>query len=109
MKTLFPATMAAAVAWVMSAPLALAFQIQGHDGPPAAIGDDDAVSPDMPAYTRQNLSDRQAVTRGMTSLGTAKLGNTTIHFGASRPGLFDGNNNSPFLDNPAARTVPSQR
>jgi hypothetical protein len=108
MKATFPVAVAAAIAFLVTAPLAAAFQVQGHDGPPAT-SDDQAAGPDQPAYAKQNLSDRQAVTRGMTSLGTTKLGNTTIHFGASRPGMFDSNSNSPFLDNPAARTVPSQR
>jgi hypothetical protein len=108
MTASFPVAVAAAIVFLMTAPLAAAFQLQGRDGP-SATSDDRAPSPDDPAYVKQNLSDRQAVTRGMTSLGSTKLGNTTIHFGASRPGMFDGNGNSPFLDNPAARTVPSQR
>jgi len=107
MTASFSVAVAAAIAFLMTAPVAAAFQVEGKDGPPAA--GDNAAAPNVPAYEKQNLSDRQAVTRGMTSLGTTKLGNTTIHFGASRPGMFERNNNSPFLDNPAARTVPSQR
>jgi hypothetical protein len=107
MKASFAAAAAIALAFLSTAPLARAFEVQGRSSvPPAA--DDPAPNPDD-LRQRQNWSDRQAVTRGMTSLGTTKLGNTTIHFGASRPGFFERNDNSPFLESPAARTVPSQR
>ena len=105
MKTWF-ALAAAAILVLASAPFAAALELQGRSTVP---GTDDPAPDPHDVLQRQNLSDRQAVTRGMTSLGTAKVGNTTIHFGASRPGMFDRNDNSPFLDNPAARTVPSQR
>ena len=98
---------AAALIVLMTAPFAAALELQGRSTVPAT-GDDPVTNPDD-VQQKQNLSDRRAVTRGMTSLGTTKLGNTTIHFGASRPGMFGGNYESPFLDNPAARTVPSQR
>jgi hypothetical protein len=107
MKASFPLILASAIALFAGVPFAQAFQIQGNGGPPASP--DPATNPDDPDYARQNLSDREAATRGMTSLGTTRLGNTTIHFGASRPGMLEGNSNNLFLDNPAARSVPSQR
>jgi hypothetical protein len=106
MKACFALAAVAAILVLASAPLAAALELQGRTKVPGA--DDPAPDPND-VLQKQNLSDRQAVTRGMTSLGSAKLGNTTIHFGASHPGMFDRNVNSPFLDNPAARTVPSQR
>jgi hypothetical protein len=106
MKAWFARAALAAILFLMSAPFAAALELQGRTTVPGA---DDPVPDPNDVLQRQNLSDRQAVTRGMTSLGTAKIGNTTIHFGASNPGMFDRNYNSPFLDNPAARTVPSQR
>ena len=106
MKTWLALAAVAALLVLTSAPFAAALELQGRSTVPGA--GDPAPDPND-VLQRQNLSDRQMVTRGMTSLGTAKIGNTTIHFGASRPGMFDQNYNSPFLDNPAARTVPSQR
>jgi hypothetical protein len=106
MKAWFARAALAAILFLMSAPFAAALELQGRTTVPGA---GDPVPDPNDVLQRQNLSDRQAVTRGMTSLGTAKIGNTTIHFGASRPGMFDRNYNSPFLDSPAARTVPSQR
>jgi hypothetical protein len=106
MKTWLALPALAAILVLTSAPFAAALELQGRTRVPGA---DDPVPDPNDVLQRQNLSDRQAVTRGMTSLGTAKIGNTTIHFGASNPGMFDRNYNSPFLDNPAARTVPSQR
>ena len=106
MKASLAAVAAAALIVLMTVPFAAALELQGRTKAPGA---EDAVPDPNDVLQRQNLSDRQAVTHGMTPLGTAKLGNTTIHFGASHPGMFDRNYNSPFLDNPAARTVPSQR
>jgi hypothetical protein len=106
MKTWLALAAVAAMLVLTGAPLAAALELQGRSTVPGAA---DPPPDPNDVLQRQNLSDRAAVTRGMTSLGTAKLGNTTIHFGASRPGMFDRNYNSPFLDNPAARTVPSQR
>ena len=105
MKMSFAIIAAAATVFLGAAPFAAALELQGRGTVPPA-GDDRAAGPDD-VWTRQTLSDRQAATRGMTTLGTTKLGNTTIHFGASRPGMFD--RNDTFLESPAARTVPSQR
>jgi hypothetical protein len=106
MKASLAAAAVVAMVFLIAAPFAAAFEVQGRSTVPAA-GGDRVPDPDD-ARQQQNLSDQQAVTRGMTSLGTTKLGNTTIHFGASRPGMFD-RNDSLFLESPAARTVPSQR
>jgi len=106
MKTWLALAGVAAILVLTSAPFAAALELQGRSTVPGAA---DPPPDPNDVLQRQNLSDRQAVTRGMTSLGSAKVGNTTIHFGASRPGMFDRNYESPFLDNPAARTVPSQR
>ena len=106
MKTWLAPAALAAILVLTSAPFAAALELQGRTKVP---GSDDPVPDPNDVLQRQNLSDRQAATHGMTSLGTAKLGNTTIHFGASHPGMFDRDYNSPFLDSPAARTVPSQR
>lgn len=106
MKSWLALVPVAAILFLTSAPFAAALELQGRTKAPGA---EDAVPDPNDVLQRQNLSDRQAVTHGMTPLGTAKIGNTTIHFGASHPGMFDRNYNSPFLDNPAARTVPSQR
>ena len=102
MKVLF-AVAAAAIALLTTAPLALALELQTSH-PPAADADQ---APDADA-ARKNLTEPRPTIPGMTTLGTTKLGNTTIHFGASRsPGAYSGND--WFLDGPAARTVPSQR
>ena len=106
MKRWFALAAVAALLVLASAPLAAALELQGRTKVPGA---DDTVPDPNDVLQRQNLSDRQAVTHGMTPLGTAQIGNTTIHFGASRSGMFDRDYNSPFLDSPAARTVPSQR
>lgn len=106
MKTGFALAAVAATLLLTSAHVAAALELQGRSKVPGA---DDPLPDPNDVLQRQTLSDRQAVTRGMTSLGTARIGNTTIHFGASNPGMFDRNYNSPFLDSPAARTVPSQR
>lgn len=106
MKASFAAAAAAAMV-LFTAPFAAAFQVQGRSAVPAASGDQVPDPDDV--VQKQNLSDQQNVTRGMTSLGTTRFGNTTIHFGASRPGMFDRNQNELFLESPAARTVPSQR
>ena len=104
MKASFAIVAAAATIFLSAAPFAAAVEVQGRSTVPAA-GDPAPDPNDL--IQRQNLSDRQAATRGMTSLGTTRLGNTTIHFGASRPGMFE--RNGAFLESPAARTVPSQR
>ena len=106
MRTWFTLAAVAAILLLTSTHFAAALELQGRSTVPGAA---DPVPDPNDVLQRQNLSDRQAVTRGMTSLGTAKIGNTIIHFGASHPGMFDRNYNSPFLDSPAARTVPSQR
>jgi hypothetical protein len=107
MKASFALAAAAALGCLITAPVAAAFEVQGRSTVPEA-GGDRAPGPDD-VRQQQYLSDQQAATRGMTSLGATKLGNTTIHFGASRPGMFGGSSNSPFLESPAARTVPSQQ
>ena len=102
MKLCF-AVAAAAIALLTSTPLAFALELQTSH-PPAADVDQ---APDADAV-RKNLTEPRPAIPGMTTLGTTKLGNTTIHFGASRsPGTIGGND--WFLDSPAARTVPSQR
>lgn len=103
MKASFTAAVLGTMVFLTSAPFAAAFEVQGRSTVPATSGD----RVPEPDEAKRNLSDQQAVTRGMTSLGTTKLGNTTIHFGASRPGMFE--RNDLFLESPAARTVPSQR
>jgi hypothetical protein len=103
MKASFAAALAAAMVFLIATPFAAAFEVQGRSTVPATSGD----RVPEPDEVKRNLSDQQAVTRGMISLGTTKLGNTTIHFGASRPGMVE--RNDLFLESPAARTVPSQR
>ena len=102
MKVLF-AVAAAAIALLTTAPLAFALELQTSH--PSADAADQAPDADV---VRKNLTEPRPAIPGMTTLGTTKLGNTTIHFGASRSSGAVGGNDW-FLDSPAARTVPSQR